>query len=256
MQDPTDCHQYYYCIDATTPSDTPLSCPDDEIFNPSNTGPADVCMADDGTCVLTCVPDCTVFCVAPHNFVGDSEDCSVYYSCSIPDWQNHPFRCSGQTPFFDGGSETCVSVDNVCCGECYPYCFTAPSQIPDPTDCTRFYLCVTVGTIDSGGNSLLHCPDGEHFDNVAAVCSPTAPCYQPCTGGSSITQCPDCQDCLEYMTCTKQGYFPTCTTCQSDFFHCSYVGQVAYPEKCLFGRVFDTNPDHPYCVDLSSCPSG
>lgn len=247
--DPVDCSKYYYCFDISSPSDTPYSCPDGEIFDPSYASSGSMCKFDDGTCDATCVPECRFYCDGHHVYVADHKDCGVYYSCLDPDGMNNPLTCSPSTPFFNSNEGKCTADERFCCGDCYPYCFIRNKEIADPTDCTKFYLCVTVGPVDSGGNAHLQCPAGENFDPDLGTCYLNAPCVTPCPGGTP----PYCQP---SMTCTETGYFPACPDCQPDYFHCRYVGEVVYPDQCPDDRVFDTNPVYPYCVYPSACPSG
>lgn len=178
--DPRNCSQYYVCLDNEDPSSVPLACPPNTpYFDPS----IEDCITEHSSCAANCTPPvCTMDCVT-NDFIPDSEDCNMYYIC-LPAGVAGPIGCPPETPYFDSETELCVEDKTKCCSSpCTPpICEIEFTQIPDLTDCTKFFLCLVPGPAGSPDNMNLACPPGENYDISIDDCSPSAPCIQPCAG--------------------------------------------------------------------------
>nr|XP_027222034.1 keratin-associated protein 16-1-like [Penaeus vannamei] len=259
VEDPMNCTQYYYCLSNCEVMQHPVPC-DEGSFDPvagACGGPAD-CKAscDPGSCHLTCN--------GTLDMISDPSDCGKYYIC-FPHGVEGPYSCPTDSPFFDG--ETCVVEDSECCeGSCLPFCTAEGVQIPDPTDCTKYYICVIAGELAS--EDLHFTCDSGNFDISLGYCTDSAECKVMCPGGvpgdattsggssvasstPSVTPTGECQDSL---TCTGVGNFAKCITCQPEYFHCSAAGQPGVSQACSGDLVFNPVPSFPYCVLPSNCP--
>ncbi|XP_071544991.1 uncharacterized protein [Panulirus ornatus] len=257
VADPMNCTQFYFCLDDGVVLDKPYPCPDAGGFDPN----AGVC-TDNTTCAAPCQPSCKMTCSGtPLEKIGDPKDCNKYYVCAGEDAVG-PFPCPAEKPYFDGTE--CGGDFSKCCEIiCVPYCPADAGDVPDPLDCTRYYECTAAGLIadDAGHKS---CPAGENFDIPTGKCTADAPCKtlcggaegttEPVDGSVSVTGITPTSGCLASLTCTELGYFPKCTTCQQEYFHCTAVGQPAATGKCSGTLVFNPDPDFPYCVLPSNCP--
>lgn len=186
MPDPENCNQYFFCIDEQTPSNTPVSCPfSDPYFDYTTTVCA--CSKSNVHCYLganACIFDCSTG--SSGHYISDTVSCNVYYQCT-PNGMEGPHICSTGTPNFDLITQACVNDPSVCCyapKPCEPVCDTVGTQIPDPFDCTKFYLCVAVGPADAAPNIHATCDPGEQFNYMTTLCSPLTPCIQPCAVGA------------------------------------------------------------------------
>ncbi|XP_063853391.1 peritrophin-44-like [Scylla paramamosain] len=171
VDNPRNCHQFYVCFDGEAVG--PLDCPDGEYFD-----------ADIKACVTNgpeeCTPtcggaggSCAYECGGGDPYVADRYDCSTYHDCA----SGAVMHCDQQTPFFNG--ETCQTEEKFCC-HCNPYCYTGDKgkKVLDPTDCTKYYVCIEENVIpDLSG----HCSNG-NFDPFLHDCSPSAPCLTVCPG--------------------------------------------------------------------------
>lgn len=260
VPDPKNCSQYYVCLNTGSPSAAPSVCDNGTniYFNPTEEecqGSATVC--HDLTCVL---PRCQLACDGTTDFVADPFDCNTYYEC-LPGEVSGPLTCPAAAPNYNSEREVCVADQSVCCTElCTPYCWVLYSQIPDPSDCAMFYVCMEVGLAAYGSNLHESCNAGQNYEMRTQQCSSAAPCTTLC-GGTTVppisgTSTPSTGVCENSLMCTETGYFAACTTCRQKYFHCTTVGQPARVEYCVGQLVFDTNPNNPRCVVPADCPSG
>ncbi|KAK4323951.1 hypothetical protein Pmani_005410 [Petrolisthes manimaculis] len=255
-----DCSKYYICLTDNVISDTPITCPPEApYFDPNIPG---FCGNDPSNCPTSATGSCPVMCAdlgsgTPPAPIIDPTDCTKYYIC-----QNEtsdpigPVTCQPDTPWFNGAE--CVSDQAGCCAGssalCEPYCTVDDQykQIIDPLNCTNYYICMAEGP----PSELYHlsCPSGETFDMTDGSCSAEAPCITLCNstdGGGMTTGSGDCQD---TMTCTVDGSFPKCTTCQKQYFYCPSNQGEAYVMECSGELVFNTDASYPYCVLPTDCP--
>ncbi|XP_066980148.1 LOW QUALITY PROTEIN: uncharacterized protein [Macrobrachium rosenbergii] len=178
VEDPYDCTQFYYCLADHTPTDHSVACPAGAAFNP-----------DDGDCTGA-VPStpvgggggggCHLTCNGTGDVISDPFNCNIFYECDAAGPQP-PRTCPADRPYFDG--ENCVNDEAVCCiPSCEPSCEAAATQVPDPKDCNKFYICTEPGTPDES----LHfsCPSGQTFDIGTGHCSASAECKILCPGST------------------------------------------------------------------------
>ncbi|KAK4323950.1 hypothetical protein Pmani_005409 [Petrolisthes manimaculis] len=258
-----DCSEYYICLTSGLPTDSPLTCPPEApYFDPD----IQDCGNDPSNCPTTAPGSCPVTCAEliapspePPAPIVDPTDCTKYYICEdVTSDPIGPVTCQPETPWFNGAE--CVSDQAGCCAGssalCEPYCTSTDkyTQIIDPLNCTNYYICMT----DTGGppSELYHlsCPSGETFNITTGVCSVEASCITLCNstdGGGMTTGSGDCQD---TMTCTVEGSFPKCTTCQKQYFYCPSNQGEAYVMECSGEMVFNTDASYPYCVLPTDCP--
>ncbi|XP_069179291.1 uncharacterized protein [Procambarus clarkii] len=249
VADPLDCTRYYLCLgDDNLPSDSSIACPTGESFDPTTFA----CKFQ-----LSCLPSCDLqFCHLQCNTavmnIFDPNNCSIFYQC-VGGLPIGPFVCPVHLPYFDG--QSCGTDKSTCCSDpCLAYCFEEDMEIPDPHDCTRYYICTGTGPATEKEHQT--CSSGSNFDVSTGRCVAGAPCNIPCgkttaPGESTTTPTPNCE---ESMTCTAVGQFPKCMTCDQQFFNCPNIGQSAIVETCPESYVFNTDPTYPYCVIPSDCP--
>lgn len=256
-----DCSKYYYCLDGGKPTDTPLTCPPEApYFNPDPNVLS--CGNDPSYCATQAPSSCPMTC--PTVPLGgavtvDPTDCTKYYICdyNAPPAPIGPIPCPSETPWFNGVE--CGSDQAACCAGssalCEPNCRDPEDigkQIIDPLDCTKYYICLAIGT----PSELYHnsCPSGQNVDITTGLCSTDASCITLCnsTNSGGVTTGPG--DCQDTMTCTVEGSFPKCTSCQTQYFYCLSDQDEAYVMECPGDLVFNTDPSYPYCVLPSDCP--
>lgn len=179
VPDPNNCNQAFICLDSGGMSEVAASCPYDEPYFVETTCD---CSA---TSPLTCTgPTCLTTCNTgtTGHYISDTTDCSLYHECQPG--EIIPHVCPVEQPHFDFLGQQCVSSDSVCCiavTSCSPFCVDAGTQIPDPYDCTMYYLCVVDSTpADQDPNVHASCPPGEIFDGDESVCCQSAPCNETC----------------------------------------------------------------------------
>lgn len=239
MPNPVDCHQFYYCINSQ-PSANPFQCPDGEIFDED----FEDCVVG-YSCVNTCKNPCNYECIGPDipAMISDRFDCGIYYECLSVDTPGMPRLCPDEKPFFDG--LTCQEEESECCS-CLAYCSVDDllSNVIDPTNCSRYYLCVG----DSFPEYPATCLSG-NFDLLSGKCSNTAPCLIMCLNVV------DRDGCIEAFTCEERGYFAKCPQrCDAHYYHCrdADVNHVIGADSCYSGLYF--HPDTRHCVKRSECP--
>ncbi|MPC62337.1 Peritrophin-44 [Portunus trituberculatus] len=236
VENPKDCHTYYVCF--SNHAMGPVDCPDGQFFNST----AGNCVANGP---VECKPSCgggscTYECNDPSiPFRADRYDCSTYHDCA----SGAMMRCDKDKPFFNG--EACQTDESKCC-HCKPYCYTDDKGhlVMDPTDCTKYYLCLDNNTIpDASGR----CSTG-NFDPFTQKCSLSTPCLTFC---ANVVK-PD--GCIHTYTCQKTGKFAACPhKCTQDYFHClaADIGSVVAATSCTGDYVF--HPNLGYCVVPTAC---
>ncbi|XP_045600707.2 peritrophin-48-like [Procambarus clarkii] len=256
VPDPLNCTNYYICLGDGIVSDHAVPCP--IFFDPVE---ADCGGAAGDTCDPVCLPeDCHITCNGSFSLISDPRNCSTYYIC-IAGQVSQTVHCNSDNPYFNGVN--CVNDKEVCCTvSCVPYCQPGIVQAPDPTDCTKFYICTEEGPVDSS----LHftCSSGEHFDYQIGRCVSGSSCTNLCATGSSTTNSavttttphtvPPSTDCVDSLTCTAAGAFPKCSSCKQEYFTCSAAGAAGVVHTCTGNYVFNTDPDYPYCILPTNCP--
>lgn len=168
-------YRYYYCLTDHMPSDRPLTCPESSpIFDPT----LGDCVPS-GPCTITCIKGCPSPCNGTTDMVRNPLDCGSYYICLPSGVEGDPLSCPLDRPFFDG--EFCVDDPTVCCTEddyCNPLCVEEATEIPDPRDCRKFYVCTSVGL--PLPENHFSCHSGEAFDIFLGRCSLYADCRTLC----------------------------------------------------------------------------
>ena len=110
--------------------------------------------------------------------VGDPLDCGKFYMC-LPGEVEGPKLCPIDRPYFNG--KVCGNDNSVCCDEvdlCLPMCVQEATEVIDPRDCRKFYVCNGPG-VPLPENHFT-CPDGEVFDVFWGRCSTEGKCYTLC----------------------------------------------------------------------------
>ncbi|ROT65560.1 peritrophin-44-like protein [Penaeus vannamei] len=261
--DPKDCTQYYYCLVGEMPTDSPVPCEEGHVFDTA-TGS---CVSGTDCTDLCSSKECNYVCNDNLEVVSDPLNCGQYYFC-LPSGEEGPIYCPDDRPFFNG--ETCVNTYECCSDPCAPYCVAPGSQIPDPKNCSMFYVCLEEGPPSED----LHfsCPDGANFDVTVGFCFEGAQCQFLCidppstTESTTITtttestmitttiqattplQCPDS------FVCAEVGSFQKFPTCVIEYYACYAEGVCAVLEKCKEGTVFNPVPEYPYCIVPEMCP--
>ncbi|XP_069991229.1 mucin-22-like [Penaeus vannamei] len=184
--------------------------PDDTECTPDSAGPPSL---PEGRALTPCHFTCST----PLEIINDQSSCSAFHVC-FPDGPMGPFTCPGNT-YFHWESQTCVEDIGVCCSvSCTPICTSVGVQIPDPTDCTKFYVCIEIGQPSEAVH--LTCPSGKFFDAEAQRCLADAECEvvcatdvtttspAPCTPFCSTVgvQIADPNDCTRFYVCIEQGF--------------------------------------------------
>ncbi|KAK8376896.1 hypothetical protein O3P69_010081 [Scylla paramamosain] len=259
VEDPKDCKRYYICMSGEVPSDVSVPCDPGNIFDPH----LEVCSPGD-TCMASCVPpNCHLTCTEQVDLISDPFDCSVYWMCLAGQVVGDSKRCESDAPYFNG--KFCVQDKSQCCSElCTPYCYKDVYQIPDPTNCTAFYICEKEGVPSEAYH--FSCKNNEIFDITLGRCTPDAQCRPLCDDGTGNIEPPEPNTsstttttnnpggCKDTMICISSGFFAQCTTCQPGYFDCKGAGQQGTLHMCPNGKVFNTNPSAPFCLPPESCP--
>ncbi|KAH8269984.1 hypothetical protein KR018_001638, partial [Drosophila ironensis] len=128
-------------------------------------------------------------CLRDHGYVGSSKKCLVQSQC-------HLLRA--------------LSTENQCLG------LSDGWSVPDPTDCTRFYLC-----LQQEPAVLQSCPSGSFFDAEQAYCRPNDGSCQlaVCSGveEGKLVAHPD--DCRAYYSCSSQNGTALLRCDEGQYFH-------------------------------------
>jgi hypothetical protein len=124
-------------------------------------------------------------------------------------------------------SSTCfllITIISGAWGVCYPSCDNSSgtlvegSKVPNPFDCTTFYVCSDVdgdGTLETS-DSPISCPEGTYFDpsyttclsiptDGSSYCTACNPCEVVCTEDELGAPLPDPYDCSSYFVCLAGG---------------------------------------------------
>lgn len=174
VPDPRNCYKYYYCLAHEVPSDASLYCPETNPVFDAITGEC----SSSAECTITCFKKCHTPCNNTMDYVGDPQNCSLYYVCT-PSGAEGPLECPSHLPYFDGMN--CIDDPSVCCTEddlCNSFCMSEGTEIPYPYDCRKFYLCTGYGPPNE--SNLFTCPTGELFDIYLGRCSSIAQCKTLC----------------------------------------------------------------------------
>ncbi|XP_053653655.2 uncharacterized protein [Cherax quadricarinatus] len=145
-------------------------------------------------------------------------------------------------------------------------------SVRDPTDCTRYYVCLSINGVNTPSEFPVECPDSQYFNDGHTVprCDPIAdapsdfcsdlcdPCIPDCNGNNAGTEQPDPLSCSQFDVCLVdpghylENFCPSDapyfdfrhSVCQSDptlcygycdlcLPHCTYNGQLVIdPVNC------------------------
>ena len=153
----------------------PVECPQGYYFNDNLVDPTCYPIENAHTdyCQGYCNP-CEPYCVTQGTFSPAPNNCSFYYRCRSDDMIAD--TCTKPFIYFDYRTGQCSEDSSVCfnyCDKCDAYCVES-GNIPDPQNCTQFYLC------DPPQKIHFSCNADEIFDADQKICSKTAPCIEPC----------------------------------------------------------------------------
>ncbi|XP_042242038.1 uncharacterized protein LOC121879448 [Homarus americanus] len=101
---------------------------------------------------------------------------------------------------------------------CAPYCsgHKAGDKVRDPTDCTKYYVCINAGGQLIPSTEPEDCTDGDYFEYHRSRCEPISgapvnfcsplcnPCVPYCEHAGQLT--PDPFDCSIYYVCLDDGH--------------------------------------------------
>lgn len=175
-----------------------------------------------------------------------------------------------------------VRNGSVLLDDCAPVCpdpAPATGMVPDPTDCSRYYYCLSDG---KPSDFTEKCPDGTLFDKDDSECKDAAApncktcepsCRFECPSDGSMAVVADGEDCHSFFVCSAGGSVPvscdadkpyfdgtTCTTeesqccdrcqayCEEEF------TEIADPTNCTnfyycARKGFPTEQDLHHCAD-------
>ncbi|XP_071544982.1 uncharacterized protein [Panulirus ornatus] len=252
VEDPMNCTKFYISIGHDLCTDVSVPCEPGNIFDPGTKG----CVAGT-TCTPSCQPiACHLTCNGTLDTIADVKNCSLYYFCPVSGGMPiGPISCPADRPVFDG--QNCITDKSKCCEDfCVPFCHPGLIQVPDPKDCTKFYVCVEEGPVDE--NLHFSCDSGQHFDVTEGHCVSGGTCEALCASDTPITTTTTLvtppSGCQNTFTCTTSGRFPQCATCQPGYFECTAPGQSGILHTCSGNLVFNLDPSYPYCVLPTNCP--
>ncbi|XP_042860890.1 uncharacterized protein LOC122246406 [Penaeus japonicus] len=176
VPDPMNCTQFYLCLNGGVPTDHPLWCESGEIFDEVI---EDCRVGSD--CKPKCPPTtsgCHFTCNFTYDLVSDPLNCGQYFVC-LPHGLGGPLACPEGSRYFDG--EKCVDDEGACCSDkCTPFCEAAATQVPDPSDCTKYYICLDSGPASEDYH--FQCDAGENFNIATGLCDSGASCVTICQG--------------------------------------------------------------------------
>ncbi|XP_045598708.2 uncharacterized protein [Procambarus clarkii] len=134
--------------------------------------------------------------------------------------------------------------------DCEPDCAgkNPRDKVADPSDCTRYYLCIADG---EASDVSLPCPDGTSFDSTAQDCTGTVPCKNTCILPECKLECssdpgtrPDPKNCSSYYFCTGGNvYGPLPCPDNSPYFNGDSGACEVSPSVCC------RDPCAAYCMD-------
>ncbi|XP_053655920.2 uncharacterized protein [Cherax quadricarinatus] len=238
VADPFDCNKYYICTSDGDYIKDPVSCPDNQLFEPVDQRCVDpnvvevICPSDCERCTYNC--DDAIVKKAANEF-----DCLSYYDCS--NFLPVLIQCENGL-YFDGN--TCQDDISKCCA-CRKFCTQEylGYNISDLHNCTNYYRCDEVGFPDESHH--VHCTLG-YFDEATQSCSTSNDCENACRDNHGCT--------YEYV-CSEIGYFPKCTEgCSRHYYSCdaSHINQLAETITCSDSMLL--HPDLMLCVEPILCP--
>lgn len=156
-------------------------------------------------------PDCTGKVLGDK--VHDPKNCTNFYLC-LDNGQvtDHPVPCDTGNEFPVGGTQ-CVPEDpsapcSPACpdgagsGECHLSCDGGLDFVSDPTDCSKYFMCIP------GGVHALSCPDehpyfnGKECGNDKDTCCVPG-CFAICETPNTLI--PDPKDCQRFYYCEEVG---------------------------------------------------
>nr|XP_053632539.1 uncharacterized protein LOC128688641 [Cherax quadricarinatus] len=177
VTDPLNCTNYCLYFNDGTAADQSLPCDAGEHFDAQTSA-----CASPADCTPTCKPPVYhITCNGSLSLISDAFDCSVYYICLANDVQG-PLVCDPDRSYFNG--EACVSDKEVCCTvSCTPYCPGGIVQVPDPTDCHRYYICTNAGPVNPDYH--FQCDVGQVFDYQIGQCVTGVSCITLCDDGTA-----------------------------------------------------------------------
>ncbi|KAK7083051.1 hypothetical protein SK128_005616 [Halocaridina rubra] len=174
VADPFNCTNYYICL-GNEPSPEPIPCDEGYYFEVFD------CIEIVTSCQPICAPGktCSLTCDAgtPGDFINDPFNCSIYYECLVGGLVTN--ECPRNLPYYDISISNCVTDAEQCCKpSCEPNCEMANTVIPDPKDCSYYYLCLEEGTPSE--DYRMSCSEGEVYDLPLGRCTTTGICQILC----------------------------------------------------------------------------
>ncbi|KAL7638837.1 UNVERIFIED_CONTAM: hypothetical protein RMT77_010371 [Armadillidium vulgare] len=182
IQDPVNCRKFYQCVlnanGEVRVSDNSMYCPYQGRFNEET----QQCEDDLTTCVYKCsnllcpktcegLPDGTRI-AAPY-------DCSKYRICN--NGTDLPISVNCPDYYYFNGTD-CGNDVFACCNICMPYCQFAGTQVEDPANCNRYYLCEKDDYLP-GSSEHFDCPEDTHFNRTLGECVEGYECDTVCIYG-------------------------------------------------------------------------
>nr|XP_045600281.1 uncharacterized protein LOC123759370 isoform X1 [Procambarus clarkii] len=137
---------------------------------------------------------------------------------------------------------------------CAPDCSNADpnTDVRDPTDCTRYYVCIDINGVNTPSKDPVECTDGYYFNTAHTTprcdpiqgalngfCSPLCdPCIPDCNGNNPGTVEPNPLDCSKYDVCLQEPNI-----------YLEYECDVATPYFDFRKQVCQTDETlcYPYC---------
>ncbi|XP_068231665.1 uncharacterized protein [Palaemon carinicauda] len=146
--------------------------------------------------------ECSPTCLVPDSWLPDPTDCHYFYVCHfLNDIISKPRRiaCPANRPVFSRDEGRCqakapcvvtcqkpvtispTAPTDIMNTDCNPKCLIPYSSVPDPSDCTRYYICIFLNdlTLEPVRGK---CPRTKpFFDPVSMECSKFVNCNTRCT---------------------------------------------------------------------------
>lgn len=199
--------------------------------------------------------------------IAHPSDCTRYYIC-VNEIPSHEMQCPTGS-FFDSLLGYCRPNDGSCrlplTGECENA--TDDSLVPNPTDCQSYYLCSSID-----GQQLLHCPEGQYYDNSTQQCRidygeckgtshPDSSLIAKCLNKTQGTRLAHETYCNIYYMCIKGLAIPI--ECPDNYQFNAMLGQCVYDQDhvCQDGKLVISNTtslcgnltDGSYIADRQDC---